>query len=160
MTVAQYEDPTYLEAVYEALLAQLKTATFSGGISLKTIERVTIAPDEVAAVNQPALFLIEGPLHAEQKEIFGPTKWTFSAFAVIYVRADGSFPSQAQVLAQTTANYLIWGIKNSFATKPPYGKQTLGGLVYHCWIEGDVFPEVMDNQMILAVPIMILPGPV
>jgi hypothetical protein len=38
------------------------------------------------------------------------------------------------------------------------GRQTLGGLVHHCWIEGDIFkdPGDLDDQALLIVPISIL----
>ena len=154
-----YDTATYLEEVYAALLALLTNATFAAGVTLKRIQRATVVPDTVPVVDQPALILIEGPLHAEQKDAFALAKWTFTALAVIYVRADGAATGQ-NPLPITTANYIIWGIKNAFNTAPPYGKQTLGGLVHHAWIEGEVLPEVSSEQMIITVPIYMLAGPV
>jgi len=164
----QFEDPKYLDEVYIALLDMLSKAVFPAGSGLKfaTIERVVQLPSEIPESSQPALLLFEGPLHATSlirfeetpREIFGPLKWVFTAIAVIYLRADGVVGLSAK--PSQIANYIIWGIVNSFNVLPPYGKQTLGGLVYHAWIEGEVIPQVADQQVIITVPIHMLPGPV
>ena len=154
-----YEDPAYLEQVYAALLTLLRTATFPAGITLKLTERMVDAPDAIAVADQPALVLVQGPMHVEQKDAFSLAKWTLSAVAVIYVRADSTVRNQ-NPLPITTANYLLWGIKNCFNTLPPYQKQTLGGLVVHAWIEGDMTPEVTSEQVVVTVPILMLAGPV
>jgi hypothetical protein len=55
---------------------------------------------------------------------------------------------------------LIWGIRKAFETTPPYEKQTLGGLVVHAWIDGEVLPEVTSEQILITVPIYMIAGPV
>ena len=154
-----YTDPTYLEAVYAALFARLQTAVFPGAIALNKRARMVLVPDEVAVADQPALILVQGPMHAEQKELFGPTKWTLTALAVVYFRADVSTVSPSPLPA-TLANYMVWGLANALGTLPPYQKQTLGGLVEHCWIEGAVSVEVVSEQVVITVPIYLLAGPV
>lgn len=153
-----FEDPQYLEAVYAALFDLLKSAVFPEGISWETTERIVVVPDQVAVANQPALLLIEGPMHAEQVQLMGPTKWVFTAVAAIYVRADGS--ASPNPLPAQVANWLIWGVVNAFNTRPPYQKQTLGGLVYNAWISGEVLSSVTEQQMVITIPINMLPGPV
>lgn len=153
-----YDDPKYLEDVYAALFAKLSGATFQGGLTLVTKSRVAEAPDTVPVADQPALRLVQGPMHSEQRQGFTLAKWTLSALAVIYVRADSD--ASPNPLPNTVANYLIWGIKNSFNTQPPYQKQTLGGLVYHAWIEGAISPEITSEQILVTVPILMLAGPV
>jgi len=160
MTGPTFDDPTYLEQVYAALFALLQGATFAAGVTLKTSMRAFMVPDQVAPEDMPALVLVEGPLHAEQKEIFGPAKWTFTAMAALYVRAEGTVAPRQKPLSVTTANLLIWGIQKAFETKPPYQKQTLGGLVAHAWIEGAVVPDVTSEQVLITVPIYMLAGPV
>jgi len=155
----QYEDPTYLEAVYAALFSLLQSAVFASGVKLVTSQRAVEIPDEVPIPNQPCLMQIQGPMRAEQKE-FALAKWTLTAVAVIYMRADGASVGSQSPLPATVANYLIWGIKNVFDTQPPYEKQTLGGLVYHTWIEGEVLPEIQDQQIVITIPIFMLAGPV
>ncbi len=152
MAVAQYDDPDYLEQVYAALFALLSAATFQSGVKLASSQRVVQIPDEVPIANQPCLMQVQGPMRPEQKE-FALSKWTVTAVAVIYLRSDGTAAAVQQV------NYLIWGLKNAFNTQPPYEKQTLGGLVYHAWIEGEVFMETQDEQMVLTLPIFMLAGP-
>jgi hypothetical protein len=155
-----FTDPTYLEEVYAALATLLAGATFAAGVTLKSVRRAFMVPDSVPPADQPALILVQGSLPVEQKDLFSVAKWTFTAVAVIYVRAEGTAPPDQDPLSVTQANYLIWGIKNVFETKPPYQKQTLGGLVYHAWIEGEVFPNVTSEQILITVPIYMLAGPV
>lgn len=152
-----FDDPEYLEDVYAALFQQLIGATFPAGIALKNPQRVVVSPDDIPVAAQPTLLLFPGPMHVEQKE-FALAKWTFTAVAVLYVRADGAAQAQ-DPLPATVANYLVWGLARALApTTPPYQKQTLGGLVYHCWFEGDVIPEVQNEQMVLTMPILIEAG--
>ena len=159
MPITQFEDPTYLEAVYAALFYLLEQAKFAGNVKFQTSQRVVVVPDQIAPADQPTLVMVQGPLRAEQKEVFGPTKWTLTAMAVIYLQAD---PSQnPNPLPATLTNYLVWGIQTVLGlTAPPYSKQTLGGLVCHCWIEGEVLTEVAEQQVVVTIPIFILAGPV
>ena len=157
-------DPTYLEACYAALFMLLQTASFAGGISISNWARLSDIPDDSVVGNQPACFLIQGPLHAEEREqkLFGPEKWLFTAFAVIYLRAN---PTQvaSNPLPSTLANYITWGIATALAggaAAPNYQKQTLGGLVSHCWIEGVVGLNVSNEQVVITVPIVMLAGQV
>ena len=155
----QYEDPGYLEAVYAALFARLSSAVFADGSKFVTTSRVLDVPDQVSAANQPALVLAPGPLHAEQREAFSLTKWTITAIAAVYFQADGSL-NPNPLPATQAANY-VWGLQAVLlSTQPPYQKQTLGGLVYHAWIEGEVMMNVTEQQVVIVVPIFILPGPV
>ncbi len=149
-------DPTYLEAVYAALFAQIQTATFAGGVTIKNYTRAMEPPDDVPTTNQPALFQVPGPLHSISKE-FALPKWVCTAMLMIYLRS-GSAQPVPNPLPQTLAYYLIWGIMNSLLTNLPYEKQTLGGLVYHCWIEGEVGIETASEQTTIAIPVFIDAG--
>lgn len=160
MTATAFDDLTYLEQVYAALFTLLQGATFAAGITLKTSMRAFMVPDQVAPADMPALVLVEGPMRVEQKEVFGPAKWTLTAIAALYVRAEGTAAPNQSPLSVTTANSLIWGIRKAFETTPPYQKQTLGGLVVHAWIDGEVLPDVTSEQILITVPIYMLAGPV
>lgn len=149
-------DPTYLEACNAALFAQLRTATFAGGLALRTAERTMTPPDEVPVANQPALYQVPGLLHAEAKN-FALTRWTFVAYLWLYLRAEATQPTPAPLPA-TQAFYLIWGLMNVLAPPPRYDKQTLGGLVYHCWIEGEISIEVANEQVVVGIPVYMLAG--
>jgi hypothetical protein len=151
-------DPVYMDNVFDALLAQVKTATFPPGTLIKSYSRVFLAPDEVPVESQPALYMVPGPQHVDQKE-FALAKWTFTAILIIYMRADAD-PISPNPLPARIANYIIWGIMNSLLAPLPgiYEKQTLGGLVTHCWIEGEVRIEVQAEQVVIAIPVYILAG--
>jgi hypothetical protein len=155
----QFNDPAYLEQVYAALFALLTSATFANGLTFETASRVVVEPAEVPPANQPALLLYPGPLDADQREqkLFGVTKWTFTALAMIYIQANSQV-SDPTPLPATLANYFIWGIQNVLTSQ--LGKRiTLGGLVDHCWIQGAVVPQVVNEQMTISIPIYILAGP-
>jgi len=143
-----FNDPTYLEAVYAALLAQLQTATFAGNLQVQTWGRILVLPDQVAA--QPGVFVLNTPLHVEQKE-FALAKWNLVATVVVYFQSD-----------PTVANYLLWGLMQSLLTKDfgSYQKQTLGGLVYHAWVEGPLYIETQDTQAVMTFPVLMLAGDV
>lgn len=154
-----YKDPTYLEQCYVNLFAQLQTATFPGGLKLNRTTRNHEVPDQVPVADMPALILVPGPLHSEQKEFFGTSKWTFSALAAVYVRAEGT--ANPDPLPVTVANYIVWGLRAALEdTQPPYQKQQLGGLVEHAWIEGEVGVAASTEQIQITVPILMLGGPV
>lgn len=152
--MTEYFDPDYLEVVIEAVFNLLKSATFPAGLKFNKTERTITLPESVPSASQPALFLYQGALRIEQKTLHGPSKDLIAVVAIIYVRGDGV----DKMVAAKRANYLVWGIKNVFNTAPPYQLQTLDGLVHHCWVEGDVMQEVMDQQVVIAIPINILPN--
>jgi hypothetical protein len=158
--MAEFYDATYLEQVYAALFDKLKAAKFPDGTGFRLSARVVEAPDEVALTNQPALFQVQGPLEVVQQQGFSLAKWTFTALAIVYARTDGAAPLEQQTLAQTIANNIVWALMLALTPTPHEVQQTLDGLVYHCWFEGQVFTEVQNDQMIITVPVYILPGPV
>jgi len=157
MTVP-FEDPEYLEACYAALFELLKAAPLISPQKWQTTQRLVQISDDFVIPRQPALIQVESAIRAEQKEVFGPTKWILGAVAVVYMQAEGG--TQPTVVPATAANRVIWALARTFDTKPPYQKQTLGGLVYHCWVDGNILAEVVDQQIIITAPISILPGPV
>jgi len=169
MPVTQFEDPEYLEAVYATLFSLLKSAVLPDSLVFNLSARLAEPPDSIAAANQPALILFQGPMHAEQKGIFGPTKWIFTAVAAVYIRADTETMNPVGTstpIPATTANRIVWALAQAMgnSTTPGgtpmiYQRQELGGLVYHAWIEGEVITSVVDQQMIVTVPINILAGP-
>lgn len=168
--VTQFEDPQYAEAVYAALFALVGATSFPNGIVLKTSQRVVWPPDQVPVADQPALVQVQGPLHFEQKELFGTPKVIFTAVLALYLRVDTAVlnsgtATPTRPLDVTTVNRIVWSITQQLAasttpggTPMQYQKQTLGGLVYHCWVEGEILAEVMDEQMVITIPINILAG--
>lgn len=156
-------DPTYMEKVYAALLSQLQLnvnnnmPAGAGGLTVRNFARTFTPPDNVPEANQPAMYVVPGPVHVDQKE-FAMAKWLFTAIVFVYLRADSSVVNPTP-LAWTQANYIIWAIMNTLTAPPgPYQKQTLGGLVYHCWIEGEIGVETQSEQVVIGIPIYILAG--
>lgn len=156
MITPAFEDPTYLEAVFAALFTQIQTATFPDGIAVKSWQRIIDIPDNIPVASQPTVFLVQGPYEVEERQ-FNIPKWTFTAGIFVVVRAEGSAMNQ-NPLPSTVANYILWGLANSLKATQPYQKQTLGGLVENCWPEGAVIPEVASEQIILGLPVKMLPG--
>ena len=58
----------------------------------------------------------------------------------------------------TESNLILDAIQAVFPSNDPDLRQTLGGLVHHCFISGKVFkdPGDLDNQALIIVPIKIL----
>ena len=155
MSVA-FEDPTYLESVYAALFALLQAAALPNGIAFQTMQRTALVPSVIPPASQPALLLLPGPIRVEQTK-FSLPRWIFTAVAVVYLRGDAQQINQVP-LPSATVNYVIWGLASALQTTPPNAKQTLGGLVYHCWIEGEIFPDINGQQIVLTIPIHMLAG--
>jgi hypothetical protein len=159
MPPTPFESLTYLEDVYAALFALLQTATYSGGLAMRFSQRTLVPPDEVPVANSPALFLVPGPMHVEQRE-FALAKWILTGIIIVYVRGDSEVPNP-NPLPASLVNDVIWGIATTLATtQPPYQKQTLGGLVYHTWLEGDVTMEIGSEQLVIYLPVYMEAGPV
>jgi len=160
MSVTQYEDPQYLEAVYAALFALLSETQLPNSMVWNSKTRVVQVPDQIPPASQPSLLMVEGAIEAQEKQVFGPVKWIIHALALIYFRSDGTV-SSPNPLAATVANRIIWALSRQIeATQPPYQKQTLDGLVYHCWVDGGIYADLVEQQVIIVAPITILPGPV
>lgn len=128
----------------------------AGAPAWKTFSQAVKHWDDVPATDQPALFLQRGLETLEQKT-FGVTKIHFRALVWIYFRTDG-LKTQNTYPDQIT-DPVLDSIEQLFQTLPPLATRlTLGGTVYHCWIDGTIAsePGLMDNQAVIVVPISIL----
>src|ERR1700752_1067215 len=145
--------------VFSALFKQMQlvpASTIPGQTSWKTVSQDLIIWDQVPAINQPAMFLQRGPQMSEQKHVFGVIKQHWRASIWVYFRADGlktnsTYPSMV-------TDQLLDAFEQTFQTDPVNGRLTLGGVCYHCWIDGTTFFDsgINDNQGIIVVPISIL----
>jgi len=141
-------------AVFNALFDLVVTTTPPIDTSWKlTSQRVRLW-DEVDSVNQPALFLMRGPQRAEQKKAYGVTKWLWRAGIIVYYRVDGlktenTYPDQL-------SDQFLDNLESVFQTDEGVAL-TIGGLVEHCWIDGECFtePGLVDGQAIIFVPVSI-----
>lgn len=144
------------EAIFAALFAKL-----IGSAGFVTTGRTLKHVADVDAVSQPALFMLQGHQLAEENErgmTATPTKWKLRADAFIYAHSQNP---GANGNAATLLNTLLDAIEVALTPEPATGKQTLGGLVSHCSIAGDVITDegLLGDQTVAIVPIEIVPFP-
>jgi hypothetical protein len=142
---------TNREGIYAALFSK-----FDGITGIPTKSRRLMHWIDVPAVQQPALF------QAQKSEIVVqsrglPPKWQLDLDLYLYVHAGddpGSVPT-------TVLNPLIDAIEAALApdnVKDGQNVLTLGGLVSHCWISGQIQTDegALGAQSIAIIPVTIL----
>lgn len=136
------------ETIYKALFDKLAAIE-----SLNTASRILAHWDDVPASMQPALYMAQDTQLAEQVTGF-PTKYTLNAKIWIYTHRDTS-----NTIPSTQINNILDAIDEALRPDPsPTNKQTLGGLVHHCWINGSIETDegTLGNQSVAIVPITML----
>lgn len=140
---------TDFEPAYAALFAKL--AAISG---LKTSSRKIKHWSDVPAKQQPALFMIQGGETPEQNSGLNP-KWRLKAEIYLYVNpGEGKSIIPSQVM-----NGLLKNVRDALAHDSIMARVcTLGGLVTHCWISGEieVYDGVLGEQAVAVIPVEIL----
>lgn len=113
---------------------------------------------EVDDAQQPACFQAEWGTTEEQRTSM-PYKSTVDIRWIIY-QCVGRDPS---ALGAVENNLILRGVRTALAPSIedpgfPDERNTLGGLVHHCFISGNIFkdPGDIDNQGMLVVPIKVL----
>ncbi len=136
------------EPIYVALFTKLQAI----GAGFATYSRHLRHWTDVQATEQPSLFQVQVGELAQPQPLGLPTKWTLSVDLYVYVKGDGKTAMGA------TINPLLDAITTAIAPDNPSGKQTLGGLVEHCWIEGALETDegVLGDQSVVIIPIRIL----
>jgi hypothetical protein len=144
------------EDVMAALVALLEGVIFTqpvnGATRFLSISRRLKLWSNVAKSQRPALFIAE---HREQQAYQNealPPKTTLGVDLFIYI--DSSDPNAVPAIALNT---MLDAIET--ALKPATGaRQTLGGLVSHCRIDGAVLkdPGDLDGDGLLWIPLKIL----
>lgn len=108
--------------------------------------------------DQPALCQAE---HEEtiQQATRLPYRRQFNAAWMVFHTAG----KDRSAVPASTSNAILDAIEAAFAPAPADpgyldGRNTLNGLVHHCWINGKVFkdPGDLDGQALLIVPISLL----
>lgn len=144
------------ETIITALFAQLQLAQLDGDYAFVTASRKFRSWDDVAATEQPAMFLVEGNEFATEQNSYGETKWRLRMILWVYCTHSPEADAPGTLL-----NNLLDSVEQSIKPDPGQ-KQTLGGLVGNCYIEGDVLKSVGslpdDTQSIAVVPILIETG--
>jgi hypothetical protein len=137
------------EAIYQALFNLVRNAA-----TFKTASRRVKLWMDVNASDRPAVFVAQrGESYVRNSEAV-PQKVTLKAEIILYTDA-GKDPKTTPA---TELNNLIDAIDAALAPNPVTGVQTLGGLVSHCWIEGDVMtdPGDLDGDGMAVIPVRIL----
>lgn len=137
------------EAIFAALFALV-----SANASYRTTSRKLKLWSDVAPADQPALFMTQGKETADAlyKQ---PTKWTLHASLYVYTHQNS-----LDTLPSTALNNLIDAIEMALYQGPASTEQTLGGLVSHCRISGDIETDegVLGDQAVAIIPIAIVVG--
>jgi hypothetical protein len=147
------------EPIWAALFALLQAQVAA---SYTTISRQHVQPPALAAEMQPALFLVQSRETRSSKPPGTPVKVMLSGFLVIYFQAPAPLLDgigAETVVGATALNALLKGIDDAMQPDDPTtGKLTLGGLVTHCWLEGDVDMDtgIYTQQGAAILPLRIL----
>ena len=145
------------ESVMTALQARLATAVFAtlvnGATTWKTISRKLVLFSDCPLTQRPALYITDHKENWSYQSENTPERRTIDVDLFIYTNAKSVAAPAADL------NTILDAIDAALA--PNFtGKQTLGGVVSHCRIDGAVLkdPGDIDGDGFLWVPLKIL-GP-
>jgi hypothetical protein len=147
------------EAIWAALFAWFQAQL---GAQFTTMGRKHVQPPQLTEAEQPAFFQVAGKeLHIPDKPPGAPTRLVLRGILILYVFDDGPLEQAGseRLLAETTLNNLLKAIDAALTPDNLVtGKFTLGGLVTHCWIEGEseLDPGIFGPQAAAILPIHIL----
>jgi len=102
---------------------------------------------------QPALCMSEHDEHpAQRTRLLTRNEREFQIVVYQCTAADGVTPGKIE------NNLILDAIEDALRPSPGHEVQTLGGLVHHCWIEGDIFRDSgdLDGQGVITVPVRVL----
>jgi hypothetical protein len=138
------------EAIYSALWG-----VGSGAWSFASANRRLRHWSDVAAIEQPALFMSEKGGRASVRALGAPIIWTLYADFYIYVHSSDPYAAPAMIL-----NPLLDSLESALAPAPATGIQNLGlpQWVQHAYIAGKIETDegVLGDQAIAIVPVEIL----
>lgn len=139
------------DEILNALYSLLKTKL---GSNVTTMGRRHMMPPQLTSAMQPALFVVQGGEHRDPRPRGTGGKLTMHVLLIAYC-----YDNSSNVDGTTQLNDLIEEIEDALAPADPSTLvQTLGGLVYECWIEGetDIDPGVFGQQAVAIIPVRIL----
>lgn len=147
------------EAIWAALFAWFQSAL---GSSFKAMGRKHVPPPDLVVADQPAFFQVATrERHIPNQKPGLPSKLLLRGYIIVYVFDDS--PNEdigtERILAETTMNNLLKQIDAALVPDDPTtGKFTIGGMVTHCWIEGDtdLDPGIFGPQCAAILPLFIL----
>lgn len=129
------------EAIYNALLAWLQTVLPSSQVT--TFSRVYRPHTDYSAAQLPAVVLDENKEKATVERLGVAPLYHLNVDCWLYLAAPvvSEIPGQETIVPMTALNDLIDLLESSVLSNPPQSGMTyltLGGLVQHVWIEGDI----------------------
>lgn len=167
---------TQYKPIMDALLALLVA---NCGSTFKTYSRRLVPWEQLAQslqsggsqIRQPALYLFDGVIVPESGVIFYdrtqrsvPNKREIQRAIVIYAQMPGGGTPDGLDTSSAGGDVLyplIESVENAIEPLPnEVGAQTLGGLVYHCWLQGKCYTFSGDidpqGQCMAIMPIKML----
>jgi len=139
------------EAAFSALFAAVSSA-YPWGLASRRMKLWS----EVPAALRPAFFQLEaGP---ENYQWASPATPKRTLEAKLFLYFDARDPTTPGATAINNALDAIDAALAPASSNVGLGRQTLGGAVHKCWIEGQIqkFQGDLDGQTLLVVPIKIL----
>jgi len=144
------------EAVLSALFAKFSSVVFSSSVrghtGFATVSRRLKHWSDVPKSERPAMFMVchgETPTYRAENM---PAYLKFSIKLFIYI--DGSDKSS---VPDTDISVILDAVDAALKPGPGEQRLSLGGLVSHCRVDGDVLrdPGDMDDDGIIIVPISV-----
>lgn len=117
---------------------------------IPTFSRILAHWDDVSPSQQPAIYLAQDTQQATQAKGM-PMIYVLGAKLWLYAHRDTN-----DIVPSTQINNILDAIDAILTPNPtPEYKQTLGGVVEHCWINGAIITDegTLGNQSIAIVPI-------
>lgn len=142
-------------AYFELLKAKL-------GADYAIISRRHIMPPTLTPEMQPALFVTQTRVTSIPTPAGTPVKKVLNGFLILYLQVPApmdEIPGQETQLGATELNARLRAIDDAHQPDSmSTGKLTLGGLVTHCWIEGDadVDEGIVSSQAAAILPMKML----
>lgn len=143
-----------MAASREQIMAALLSRLAASG-EFATIGRRNRRPESIAAINTPALMLVEYSETYERQAPNLPPVRTLEARAIVYCDAG----QDENAIPSSMVNTLLDGIDAVLVPdNPVLGRCTLGGLVYSAMIDGDIVrsPGDITGKSLALVPIKII----
>lgn len=139
------------ETIAAALFALLNTAAMK--TTFKTISRRPRLWDET--IEMPALYLAQPEEQAVHKQGTATAGEITVPFDIIIYTNSGLDPN---VSPDTELNNCLDALEAALASVPPNQPQTLGGLVHHTWIDGQITrtPGYLDGRGAAFLTISVL----
>ena len=144
------------EVVATALFNLLKATQVNSAAAFVTTGQNPKIWSNTTPGDQPAMYLIDVGETVVQNQAYGLSKYVLHFEILVYVRADAS----PLAIPATQLRTLRDAIDAQMQSVPPGERQTLGGVVYHAWIEGDVLVDtgILDKQCVIMIPVKVLTG--